>query len=102
MALLNIVNNIPSVDLGEHLQQFKEFTRSFTPALRGEAIGNFEFVKQIHNSFARLVSGAGLLQLFFAFPLGRSAVVIDDRDRTDVSNNGPTDLWRCGKFCMGY
>ncbi|SLM40168.1 ubiquitin carboxyl-terminal hydrolase [Lasallia pustulata] len=53
VALLNIVNNIPSADLGEHLQQFKEFTRTFTPALRGDAIGNFDFVKQIHNSFAR-------------------------------------------------
>ncbi|KAL9123216.1 MAG: hypothetical protein Q9187_000233 [Circinaria calcarea] len=53
IALLNIVNNISNIDLGEHLQQFKDFTSSFTPALRGDAIGNFEFVKQIHNSFAR-------------------------------------------------
>ncbi len=55
VALLNIVNNIPEVELGEHLRQFKEFTNSFTPALRGDAIGNFHFVKQIHNSFARSV-----------------------------------------------
>ncbi|KAL8673346.1 MAG: hypothetical protein Q9168_002225 [Polycauliona sp. 1 TL-2023] len=53
VALLNIVNNIPDLKLGEHLQQFKEFTADFTPALRGDAIGNFEFVKTIHNSFAR-------------------------------------------------
>ncbi|KAI4142180.1 MAG: hypothetical protein L6R39_005058 [Caloplaca ligustica] len=53
VALLNIVNNIPDLDLGEHLQQFKSFTADFTPALRGDAIGNFEFVKSIHNSFAR-------------------------------------------------
>ncbi|KAL8928409.1 MAG: hypothetical protein Q9172_000895 [Xanthocarpia lactea] len=53
VALLNIVNNIPELKLGEHLQQFKEFTLDFTPALRGDAIGNFEFVKTIHNSFAR-------------------------------------------------
>lgn len=25
----------------------------FTPALRGDAINNFEFVKRIHNSYAR-------------------------------------------------
>lgn len=55
VALLNIVNNIPSIDLGENLRQFKQFTRNFTPALRGDAIGNFEFVKQIHNTFARSV-----------------------------------------------
>ncbi|EPS26569.1 hypothetical protein PDE_01506 [Penicillium oxalicum 114-2] len=53
VALLNIVNNIPDVDLGEHLRHFKEFTMPFTPALRGDAINNFEFVKRVHNSFAR-------------------------------------------------
>ncbi|KAI9773443.1 MAG: hypothetical protein M1840_007659 [Geoglossum simile] len=53
IALLNIVNNIPSVDLGENLEGFKQFTRDLTPALRGYSIGNFEFARQIHNSFAR-------------------------------------------------
>ncbi|PLB39383.1 ubiquitin C-terminal hydrolase 37 [Aspergillus candidus] len=53
VALLNIVNNIEGVDLGENLQQFKDFTMPFTPALRGDAISNFDFVKRIHNSFAR-------------------------------------------------
>ncbi|KAJ5152862.1 uncharacterized protein N7482_009340 [Penicillium canariense] len=53
VALLNIVNNIPDIDLGENLRHFKEFTMPFTPALRGDAIANFEFVKRVHNSFAR-------------------------------------------------
>ncbi|KAH0562573.1 hypothetical protein GP486_002740 [Trichoglossum hirsutum] len=53
IALLNIVNNIPSLDLGENLESFRRFTRDFTPALRGYSIGNFEFARQIHNSFAR-------------------------------------------------
>lgn len=53
VALLNIVNNIEGVDLGENLRHFREFTMPFTPALRGDAINNFEFVKRIHNSFAR-------------------------------------------------
>lgn len=53
VALLNIVNNIDGIDLGEHLQHFKDFTMPFTPALRGDAINNFEFIKRIHNSFAR-------------------------------------------------
>ncbi|PYH63915.1 ubiquitin C-terminal hydrolase 37 [Aspergillus vadensis CBS 113365] len=53
VALLNIVNNITNIDLGENLQSFKDFTMPFTPALRGDAISNFEFVKRIHNSFAR-------------------------------------------------
>ncbi|KAL8944820.1 MAG: hypothetical protein Q9216_000242 [Gyalolechia sp. 2 TL-2023] len=53
VALLNIVNNVPELDLGDQLEQFKRFTADFTPALRGDAVGNFEFVKAIHNSFAR-------------------------------------------------
>ncbi|KAJ5154128.1 uncharacterized protein N7500_009567 [Penicillium coprophilum] len=53
VALLNIVNNIPDIDLGETLRSFKDFTMPFTPALRGDAINNFEFVKRIHNSYAR-------------------------------------------------
>lgn len=56
VALLNIINNVPGIELGEQLRQFKEFTMPFTPALRGDAIGNFEYVKRIHNSFARLVN----------------------------------------------
>ncbi|KAE8148812.1 ubiquitin carboxyl-terminal hydrolase [Aspergillus avenaceus] len=53
VALLNIVNNIDGIQLGENLQRFKDFTMPFTPALRGDAISNFEFIKRIHNSFAR-------------------------------------------------
>jgi ubiquitin carboxyl-terminal hydrolase L5 len=53
VALLNIVNNIDDITLGDTLANFKDFTMPFTPALRGDAIANFEFVKSIHNSFAR-------------------------------------------------
>ncbi|KAE8414692.1 ubiquitin carboxyl-terminal hydrolase [Aspergillus pseudocaelatus] len=53
VALLNIVNNIEGIELGDNLQHFKDFTMPFTPALRGDAISNFDFVKRIHNSFAR-------------------------------------------------
>ncbi|EAS36783.2 ubiquitin carboxyl-terminal hydrolase, family 1 protein [Coccidioides immitis RS] len=53
VALLNIINNIEGVELDEELRSFKEFTMDFTPALRGDAIRNFAFIKEIHNSFAR-------------------------------------------------
>lgn len=56
ISLLNIVNNVPEHHLGEELRSFKHFTKDFTPALRGDAVGNFEFVKHIHNSFARCVA----------------------------------------------
>lgn len=55
VALLNIVNNVPNLDLGPNLQSFKDFTKDFSPALRGDAIANFSFVKEIHNTFARYV-----------------------------------------------
>lgn len=55
IAMLNIVNNIQGIELGENLQAFKKFTQDFTPPLRGDAIANFQFVKEIHNSFARSV-----------------------------------------------
>ncbi|KAK2747270.1 hypothetical protein FQN57_002168 [Myotisia sp. PD_48] len=64
VALLNIINNVDGIELGPELQSFKEFTRDFTPALRGDAIANFEFVKRIHNSFAR---GNDILNLDLQF-----------------------------------
>ncbi|KAF2266238.1 cysteine proteinase [Lojkania enalia] len=53
LAMLNILMNIPDLDIGDHLQQFKEFTADFTPYARGEALSSFSFVKRIHNSFAK-------------------------------------------------
>lgn len=53
VALLNIVNNVPVLDLGPQLRNFKEFTKDMDPVMRGEAIDSFDFVKRIHNSFAR-------------------------------------------------
>lgn len=53
IAILNIVNNIPHIDLGKELRDFKEFTKEMDPLMRGDAIDSFDFVKRIHNSFAR-------------------------------------------------
>lgn len=53
VALLNIVNNIKGLRMGEELHNFHEFTRDMDPLSRGDAIDNFEFVRQIHNSFGR-------------------------------------------------
>lgn len=63
VALLNIVNNVPNIELGDNLQAFKDFTKDFTPALRGDAIANFRFVKEIHNSFARSVLITSVTQI---------------------------------------
>jgi len=55
VALLNIINNIPNLKLGQQLQVFKTHTQSLRPAERGVEVADFEFVRQIHNSFGRTV-----------------------------------------------
>ncbi|WPG97376.1 Hypothetical protein R9X50_00015100 [Acrodontium crateriforme] len=52
-ALLNIINNIPGLDMGHELRTFKEFTKDMDPLDRGNAVDHFDFVRKIHNSFAR-------------------------------------------------
>ncbi|KAK9247999.1 ubiquitin carboxyl-terminal hydrolase [Lipomyces tetrasporus] len=61
IALLNIVLNASCtgkgsegrLELGEHLQQFREFTESFNPTARGIALANFDFLRQIHNQYTQ-------------------------------------------------
>lgn len=53
LALLNIILNIDEIELGDHLSQFKDFTKDFSPPLRGLALTNFEYLRKLHNSFAR-------------------------------------------------
>ena len=37
-ALLNIINNIPGLEMGQQLRAFKQRTQDMTPRLRGDAI----------------------------------------------------------------
>jgi ubiquitin carboxyl-terminal hydrolase L5 len=53
LAMINILMNNSRADIGDQLGQFKEFTKDFTPFQRGEAFASFDFVKKIHNSFAK-------------------------------------------------
>lgn len=53
LALLNIVLNIKDADIGDKLRAFKEFTKDFTPALRGLTLTNFDYLRKLHNTFAR-------------------------------------------------
>jgi len=52
-AILSVVLNAPVEELGPTLTEFKSFTESFPPDLKGEAIGASEELKKAHNSFAR-------------------------------------------------
>lgn len=53
IALLNIVMNVPKIDLGENLSAFKAETKGLKPAYRGRRLGRDDFIRNIHNSFAR-------------------------------------------------
>jgi ubiquitin carboxyl-terminal hydrolase L5 len=53
LAILNIINNLPLVDLGPKLQEFKDATMSLTSVERGEKLYTFEHVRAVHNSFVK-------------------------------------------------
>ncbi|XP_041481630.1 ubiquitin carboxyl-terminal hydrolase isozyme L5-like [Lytechinus variegatus] len=54
-AILSVLMNCHHGDitLGNQLKEFKEFTSSFDPTMKGLTISNSEVIKQVHNSFAR-------------------------------------------------
>jgi len=54
-ALIQILMNLGSevVDIGPVLSDFKEFTASFDPAMKGLALSNSETIRSVHNSFSR-------------------------------------------------
>jgi len=53
LAMLNIVFNRKEVELGDHLASFKAFTQEHTPPLRGLAMQHFEYLRKIHNAYAK-------------------------------------------------
>ena len=52
VAIMNIVNNRPDLDLGPELNFFRERTMELSPKARGIALDCFDFVRNKHNSFA--------------------------------------------------
>ncbi|CAM1510233.1 Fc.00g005680.m01.CDS01 [Cosmosporella sp. VM-42] len=53
-ALLSVLlNKSGNVEIGEQLQDFREFTMVLPPEFRGEALSNSDLIREVHNSFAR-------------------------------------------------
>ena len=46
LALLNIVLNVPDLDIGEHLAQFKEFTKEFNPSVYPRSVNADSLVER--------------------------------------------------------
>jgi ubiquitin carboxyl-terminal hydrolase L5 len=55
VSLINLVSNIPQLELGTDIRQLKNFAVPFKPSLRGEILANCSFIKRVHNSFARKI-----------------------------------------------
>ena len=52
-AILSILLNIETAELGDELSQFKAFTGGLDAESKGIAIGNSDSIRIAHNSFAR-------------------------------------------------
>lgn len=54
-AIVSILLNCKHSDLqlGNTLSEFKEFTQTFDPNMKGLALSNSDTIRSVHNSFAR-------------------------------------------------
>ena len=52
-AIVSVLLNRSEVILGPHLSDFKQFAMELDAEMRGEAIGQSEFIRKAHNAFAR-------------------------------------------------
>ena len=52
-AIVSILLNRSEVQLGAHLSEFRQFAMELDAEMRGEAIGQSEFIRAAHNAFAR-------------------------------------------------
>ncbi|RUS16821.1 ubiquitin carboxyl-terminal hydrolase [Endogone sp. FLAS-F59071] len=52
-AILSILLNSSTIELGEELTKFKSFAAELPPDMKGLAISNSVLIRSVHNSFAR-------------------------------------------------
>ena len=53
-ALLSVLlNNTHNIEIGNELENFRDFSMGLDPYLRGDSIGQCEHIRKVHNSFAK-------------------------------------------------
>ena len=52
-AILSCLLNVPDLEIGNELNNLKNFTVGMDPQMKGYAIGESEVIKKVHNSFSR-------------------------------------------------
>lgn len=52
-AIISVLLNSPSIELGEELSNFKSFTVDLPPDMRGLSLASAETIRAAHNSFGR-------------------------------------------------
>ena len=52
-AILAVALNTKGIELGPTLSEFKDFTASFPPSLKGAAIASSDPIRKVHNAFGR-------------------------------------------------
>ncbi|KAJ3986931.1 ubiquitin C-terminal hydrolase [Lentinula detonsa] len=60
-AILNVLLNCPTVNLGHELQQFRNETKEMSPVMKGLAVTNSTHIRNAHNSLARQADLRGSL-----------------------------------------
>lgn len=53
LAILNVLLNVPSIDLGPDIEHFKTETVDMSPKMKGLAISNSRLIRETQNSLAR-------------------------------------------------
>ncbi|KAJ4466541.1 ubiquitin C-terminal hydrolase [Lentinula aciculospora] len=62
-AILNVLLNCPTVNLGPNLQQFRDETKEMSPIMKGLAVTNSTYIRNAHNYLARQTDLRGSLNV---------------------------------------
>ncbi|KAJ3841487.1 ubiquitin C-terminal hydrolase [Lentinula raphanica] len=95
-AILNVLLNCPTVNLGHELEQFRSETKEMSPVMKGLAVTNSTYIRNAHNSLARQADLRGSLNAIATTTLAAQKAKakqqqIPKKKRTATSN-GPAKI----------